>query len=123
VPHDLSSLDETTAFTAYRVVQESLTNIFRHARATSAQVSVSFGWNSLRDAGEDETVDAPTLTLLIEDNGIGIAEEHRSGMGLLGMRERVHALGGAMQVDRRAGGGTRVTVSLPIRDEEEVGGD
>ncbi|WP_442756102.1 ATP-binding protein [Methylocystis sp. JAN1] len=122
-PHDLSSLDEATAFTAYRVIQESVTNIFRHARATSAQVSVSFGWDSLRDAGEDEAEDVPTLTLLIEDNGIGIAEEHRSGMGLLGMRERVQALGGAMKVERRTGGGTRVTVSLPIRDEEEVSGD
>lgn len=122
-PHDLSSLDETTAFTAYRVVQESVTNIFRHARATSAQVSVSFGCNALRDAGEDEAEDAPTLILLIEDNGIGIAEAHRSGMGLLGMRERVQALGGTMQVDRRAEGGTRVTVSLPICDEEEMGGD
>lgn len=123
VPHDLSSLDEATAFTAYRVIQESVTNIFRHARATSARVSASFGWNSLRDAREDEAEDVPTLTLLIEDNGIGIAEEHRSGMGLLGMRERVQALGGAMKVERRAGGGTRVTVSIPIRDDEEVSGD
>jgi len=122
-PHDLSSLDETTAFTAYRVVQESVTNIFRHARATSAQVSASFGWDAIGDAGENKAEDVPTLTLLIEDNGIGIAEEHRSGMGLLGMRERVQALGGAMKVERRAGGGTRVIVSLPIRDEEEVGGE
>ena len=120
-PHDLSSLDETTAFTAYRVVQESVTNIYRHAKANWAQVSVTFGWDTLSEAGDDEGDEFPTLTLLIEDNGIGIAEEHRSGMGLLGMRERVQALGGAMKVERRAGDGTRVIVSLPIRDEEEFG--
>ncbi|WP_424363688.1 histidine kinase [Methylocystis parvus] len=119
-PHDLSSLDETTAFTAYRVVQESVTNVFRHAKANWAQVSVTFGWDKLSEAGNDEVEEVPTLTLLIEDNGIGIAEEHRSGMGLLGMRERVQALGGAMKVERRAGDGTRVIVSLPIRDEEEL---
>ena len=70
------------------------------------------------EAGEGEAEDVVTLTLIIEDNGIGIAEEHRSGMGLLGMRERVQGLGGAMKVERRAEGGTRVIVSLPIRDEE-----
>jgi two-component system, NarL family, sensor histidine kinase UhpB len=115
-PHDLASLDELTAFTAYRVVQESVTNVFRHAKASWAQVTVAFGWDAVCDSEAEEV---PTLLLTIEDNGIGIAEEHRSGMGLLGMRERVQGLGGAMKVERRAEGGTRVTVSLPISDEEE----
>lgn len=122
-PHDLSWLDETTAFTAYRVIQESVTNVFRHAHANWAQVSVTFGWDTIKEAGEDGAEEAPTLNVLIEDNGIGIAEEHRSGMGLLGMRERVQGLGGAMKVERRAEGGTRVIVSLPIRDEDDFGGD
>ncbi|WP_244430856.1 ATP-binding protein [Methylocystis sp. ATCC 49242] len=122
-PHDLSSLDETTALTAYRVIQESVTNIFRHAKANWAEVSVTFGWDLVCDTGGGEVEEVPTLTLVIEDNGIGIAEEHRSGMGLLGMRERVRGLGGSMKVERRAGDGTRVIVSLPIRDEEELGGD
>lgn len=122
-PHDLSWLDETTAFTAYRVIQESVTNVFRHANANWAQVSVTFGWDTVREAGEDKAEDVPTLNVLIEDNGVGIAEAHRSGMGLLGMRERVQGLGGTMKVERRAEGGTRVIVSLPIRDEEELGGD
>jgi two-component system sensor histidine kinase UhpB len=118
-PHDLSSLDEKTAFTAYRLVQESVTNVFRHAKANWAQVSVTFGWNMLSESCDAEVEEVPTMNLLIEDNGIGIAETHRSGMGLLGMRERVQSLGGAMKVERRAEGGTRILVSLPIHDEEE----
>lgn len=118
-PHDLSSLDETTAFTAYRVVQESVTNVFRHANAHWAQVTVEFGWDRFGDAGESDTEDVPTLIVVIEDNGIGLAAEHRSGMGLLGMRERVQGLGGMMRVEQRVAGGTRVFVSLPVRDDEE----
>jgi two-component system sensor histidine kinase UhpB len=122
-PHDLTSLDEKTAFTAYRVVQESVTNVFRHAKANWAQVTVMFGWGAFGEAEESDAEEVPLLKLVIEDNGIGIAEEHRSGMGLLGMRERVQGLGGAMKVERRAEGGTRVIVSLPVRDEEEPDGE
>ncbi|MBL1257737.1 histidine kinase [Methylocystis sp. Sn-Cys] len=119
-PHDLSSLDETTALTAYRVVQESVTNVFRHANASWARVSAEFGCDMIGEMGESETEDAPTLIIVVEDNGVGIAEEHRSGMGLLGMRERVQGLGGRMKVERGVAGGTRVIVSLPIRDEDEA---
>jgi two-component system sensor histidine kinase UhpB len=118
-PHDLSSLDETTAFTAYRVVQESVTNIFRHAKASWAQVRIEFGWERIEERGESEADELPRLTLVVEDNGIGVSEQRRSGMGLLGMRERVQGRGGTMKVERRAQGGTRVIVALPIGDEEE----
>ena len=118
-PHDLSSLDERTALTAYRAVQESVTNIFRHASADWARVSVSFDWAGA-ETGEEGAEDIPTLSLVIEDNGVGIEEGHRSGMGLLGMRERVQGLGGSMRVERRAEGGARVIVSLPIHDDEEA---
>jgi len=119
-PHDLSSLDEKTAFTTYRLVQESVTNVFRHAKASWAQVSITFGWSMLSEPCDDEVGEVPTMNLLIEDNGIGIAETNRSGMGLLGMRERVQSFGGAIKVERRAEGGTRILVSLPIHDEEEL---
>jgi len=114
-PHDLSSLDKPTAFAAYRVVQEAVTNIFRHADARWAQVVVQFG------EARGDAVDAePELRLVIEDDGEGIPKDHRSGMGLLGMRERVQALGGSMSVERRIEGGTRVSVSFPVRDDDEA---
>lgn len=119
-PHDLSSLDETTAFAAYRVVQESVTNVFRHANASWAQVRMEFGWDKLPDSAEPDLECTPQFAITIEDNGIGIPEKRRSGIGLLGMRERVQALGGKMIVERRAEGGTRVSVSLPLRDEDEI---
>lgn len=122
-PHDLSSLDERTASTAYRVVQESVTNIFRHAKANWAEVSVSFVWDMVGDGAEGQAEEAPTLRLVIEDNGVGIADERRLGMGLPGMRERVQGLGGSMKIERRAEEGTRVIVSLPVRDEDDMSAD
>lgn len=113
-PHDLSSLNELTALTAYRVIQEAVTNIFRHADARWAQVVVQFGPET-RDVVDGE----PELHVLIEDDGEGIPKDHRSGMGLLGMRERVAALGGAMSVERRNEGGTKISVSFPVHDDDE----
>lgn len=113
-PHDLTSLDEATAFAAYRVTQEGVTNIFRHAGATRAQVVVQFG-DAVAGACDAE----PALEILIEDDGAGIPENHRLGLGILGMRERVEALGGRMCIERVREGGTRVSASLPIREESD----
>jgi two-component system sensor histidine kinase UhpB len=119
-PHDLSSLDETTAFAAYRVVQESVTNIFRHAKASWAQVRMEFGWDKSADFAGPDTECAPRFAITVEDDGVGIPEKHPSGMGLLGMRERVQALGGKMIVERRPAGGTRISVSFPLNDDDEI---
>jgi signal transduction histidine kinase len=90
----------------YRVVQEALTNVVRHAKAQAIDV------NLRRDRS--------TLVLIVADDGIGfdapagIMEAHAGqGMGLLGMRERVAAIGGCLQVESTPGRGTRLTVTLP----------
>ena len=116
-PHDLSILDEPTALTAFRIVQESLTNIFRHANATSAQVRVEFGSLSSRD---QDSECAPAVLIEIEDNGVGIPDHPSLGLGLLGMKERVQALGGTISIGRRDGGGARVAASLPLPKDEEI---
>jgi signal transduction histidine kinase len=86
--------------TIYRVVQESLTNVVKHARADSARVSISLG------NGE--------ITIEVEDNGIGFdSEEVTRGFGLAGMRERVLLAGGTLEVDS-SGGGTAVRARLPV---------
>ncbi len=118
-PHDLSILDESIALTAFRVVQESITNIFRHANANWAQVRVEFGSAAPASSSEIESECAPALLIAIEDNGVGIPSLPILGLGLLGMKERVQALGGRISMDRRVGGGTRIAVSLPLPKDDE----
>ncbi|MGD9659108.1 MAG: histidine kinase, partial [Methylocystis sp.] len=91
VHHDLSALDEETALAAYRVVQEAVTNIFRHSSASRGEVMLEFGLDAPADF-HDFDGNAPHLKVAIEDNGIGISEGIAPGMGLLGMNERVRAL-------------------------------
>ena len=118
-PHDLSILDKSIALTAFRVVQESITNIFRHANANWAQVRVEFGSAAPASSSEIESECAPALLIAIEDNGVGIPSQPILGLGLVGMKERVQALGGRISMDRRASGGTRIAVSLPLPKDDE----
>ena len=90
-----------TDVTAYRVVQEALTNVRRHAGAATATVALDYG-----DAA---------LTIQVDDDGRGPAgpASHR-GQGIAGMRQRVAALGGDFQAGPRPGGGFRVRARLPL---------
>jgi signal transduction histidine kinase len=100
-PAEEPSLDPTVAVAAFRIVQESLTNVLRHAEAGEAVV---------RLAAEGER-----LVVEVSDDGRGLAPagEAPRGMGLIGMRERAHALGGTFEVRGRQGQGTTVRVVLP----------
>lgn len=95
----LDGLDPLTAQTVYRVTQEALTNILRHAGAT--RVSTMVG------------VEEPAARVEISDNGQGFAENLVAGRGITGMRERVRALGGTFRFERRAGH-TVVEANVPI---------
>ncbi len=104
---DLSILPERVATTAFRVVQEALTNVVRHAEASCAKVTV------VSEAG--------SLSLCIEDDGMGLGAsrarqgEETSGVGLLGMRERVQAHEGKLEIyDHGPSNGTEVRCRLPI---------
>ena len=96
-------LSEGAAIALYRMVQEALTNVARHARATEVCIE-------MRAQG-------PELVLSVRDNGVGFAE-HSSRQdgryGLLGIRERAYMLGGRIEVDNPPGGGGRLTVRLPL---------
>lgn len=117
-----AALNETLKITAFRLVQESLTNIVRHAEATQVSVEMNGG-----EHGSE-------LELIVRDNGRGFDVEAaqaaaRAGTssGLSGMRERVELLGGALQVESRPGQGTRIVACLPIRqvgehEEEHIAG-
>jgi signal transduction histidine kinase len=84
---------------AYRIVQEALTNMLRHARATKATVWVRYA------PGE--------LEVEVADDGVGAASTE-GGRGLLGMRERVALLGGELTARSRPGGGFAVRARLPV---------
>lgn len=85
---DIDSLDSLSAQTTYRVVQEGVTNVLRHARAEAMEVAV--------------TVSGEELLIEIKDDGIGLPETLAFGRGLIGMRERVRALGGALTLSRES---------------------
>lgn len=86
----------------YRIVQEALTNITKHAAASSVSVFL---------ARKDGAVAA-----VIEDDGVGFepARAEDGGLGLIGMRERVGLMGGRFTVESRAGAGTTIAVELPL---------
>ena len=97
------ALGETLNINLYRIVQESVTNILRHANASEIDISL----------GKKRNGD---LKLTIKDNGIGMNicnVDQTRHFGLLGMRERVQALRGKFEVDSRPGEGTTVTVTIP----------
>jgi two-component system, NarL family, sensor histidine kinase UhpB len=100
---ELDSLGEAVNIAVYRVVHEALTNIVRHAEATRA-------W--LRLARTDDG----SLLLSIRDNGHGHVSLATSavGLGLIGMRERVEALGGTLSVEGRPGTGTELRAVIPL---------
>src|SRR3984885_6845704 len=103
---DLESLDETRRLVIYRLVQEALTNIARHSQATKAEIRIA----SARSADLEPSVD-----ILISDNGCGADMQAPSaGLGVLGMRERVSALGGSITLSSERGAGFRVISSLPM---------
>jgi signal transduction histidine kinase len=86
--------------TAYRLVQEALTNTMKHARANHADVVVSYG--------DDE------VELTISDDGLGGADGDSGGHGLVGMRERVSVYGGELEAGPLAEGGFRLRARLPV---------
>jgi two-component system sensor histidine kinase UhpB len=95
----LGETGETADLTIYRVVQEALTNVFRHAGATSVNVTIE---PAERPAGMRGGRDSALVR--ISDNGRGLSPDHRLGLGLTGMRERILALGGSLTVASGDGG-------------------
>lgn len=93
--------------TAYRIVQESLTNVARHARANRVRLEV-------RIRGE-------AMEIQIEDDGAGFDPQVALALnrGLSGMRERVQLVGGIFQIESETGKGARKFIRLPLREEQE----
>ncbi|MGE5095835.1 MAG: response regulator [Betaproteobacteria bacterium] len=100
--------DKERSTALFRVFQELLTNVARHANATRVNVTLA---------------DAESLALKVEDNGRGIQEsefESPRSLGFLGLRERVLAFGGTIDVKGHEGTGTTVSVSIPLTAQQPV---
>jgi two-component system, NarL family, sensor histidine kinase UhpB len=103
-----AALNKQKSTAVFRIFQESLTNVLRHAQATQVDVAMA--------------AEASEFVLTICDNGRGITAEQQSGMhslGLLGMRERAHLVGGEIKIMGNEGGGTLVTVRVPTLEAEK----
>jgi signal transduction histidine kinase len=98
----LRPLSPAVDLSAYRIIQEALTNTLKHAAAEHAHVSVRYG---------------SELRLEIRDDGHGAADGNYAGHGLTGMRERVAMLGGTVEAESPPTGGYLVTARIPLAEE------
>jgi two-component system, NarL family, sensor histidine kinase UhpB len=100
-------LDEVRRLAIYRLVQEALTNIARHSRATQVEVGIT---------REDAQPHLPAhIAVCVQDNGVGVnAGRSGGGLGLIGMRERVEAVGGSLVLNNLPTGGLVLRGRVPI---------
>jgi len=103
VSEPMPSLPAAVEVAAYRIALEAFTNIINHAQATTCHIEVK---REIR-----------SLLLQVSDNGIGLTDGYRAGVGLTSMRERAAELGGDCTVENISSGGTRVCARLPIGKE------
>jgi signal transduction histidine kinase len=100
-------VDDDRATALFRILQESLNNVLRHAKATRAQIEL------YADDGK--------LTMRVADNGVGIfpgCRRKANSFGLVGIKERVSTLGGQLVIENGTDKGTTITVSIPMETED-----
>ena len=103
------AIEQNIATSLFRIFQESLTNVARHADATEIKVTIAL---------QDDQ-----LVLTISDNGKGFDVTgigHKKTLGLLGMRERTLMIGGKYEIASMPGKGTTITVRVPLKLKEET---
>jgi signal transduction histidine kinase len=108
------SLPSGVESAAYRIVQEALTNVVRHAHAATVTVQICYGEQELLILVDDDGRGRPTSAAPGSGSG--------SGSGIVGMRERAVALGGELAAAPKAGGGFRVRARIPLPDQASDGG-
>jgi len=103
-------LDDYISTGIFRIFQETITNVTRHAHATKVDVSLK-----LKNGG---------LELIVSDNGVGITQEQindHSAFGLMGIRERANFAGGEAEIIGSENNGTTITVTVPLSNKEDTG--
>lgn len=100
LPDPMPPVSAAVEVAVFRIAQEALTNVARHADATTAHIELR--------------VDPNQLTMSISDNGRGLPPETRAGVGLRSMRERVSELGGALTIESSDGLGSTIRITIPL---------
>ncbi len=104
LPESFDRLPSDLETAVFRVIQEALTNVAKHAQASQVKISISFSKEG--------------LSVLVADNGCGFdvttALRNRKSLGLFGIQERVDLLGGSVRIESAQGEGTRITVWVPV---------
>jgi two-component system sensor histidine kinase UhpB len=99
---EADALEQKTSIQIFRIVQECVTNIVRHAQATQTTIKL-------------EQLNDKLWHLHISDNGLGCTQESlKQGFGLLGMRERIHSLGGTLTIQTQPGQGMDIDARIPL---------
>jgi two-component system sensor histidine kinase UhpB len=101
----LEALDENRALALFRLVQEALTNVARHSDAALVQIRIA-----RRESASRECID---VTIIDDGQGVDMLLP-RTGLGLVGMRERLVAFGGSLSLESRRGAGFKIAASLPL---------
>lgn len=112
----IDNLEPTTELTIYRIVQEGLTNAYRHSDATHIDVSVAMMPKAAKTHASPSAVSVSgtnVVNISVRDNGRGRKDNCVDGFGLTAMRERVGGLGGSIAIDAAQGGGTVIDAVLP----------
>lgn len=100
---NISSINNETDIIIYRIVQEAITNIIKHAQATEVCIVLN--------------CDIDYIHLSVIDNGCGFDVTKRPGIGLIGMREKTHSINGEFIIESDIGHGTTLTILLPFTDQ------
>jgi len=106
-PEHLPPLSAAIEVATFRIIEEALTNVVRHARAHQCQISMK-----LAERGD--------LLITITDDGKGLPDHYQAGVGIRSMRERAEELEGTFAIQTRPTGGTQVHVCLPLMKEQIV---
>jgi len=101
----LPKTNEIVSVTSYRIIQECLTNIARHAKAKNIEIRVAY----IKKNRSSTMIDIEVV-----DDGVGFNKSHRDGFGLTGMRERINEINGKIEITSEVNQGVRFNIQLPI---------
>ena len=102
----LPKTNEIISVTTYRIIQECLTNISRHAKAKYVAIEIQL----IKKNGASKMID-----IHVKDDGIGLSKSHRDGFGLSGMRERIHEVNGNIKIVSEVNQGVSLHIQLPLK--------